>query len=391
MTGGRFRPFPWKSLEPVSRAEVVALRDAKCWAARHVKLDRLTATLRELLGDEVTACVDRAQPIGLSQPMKDGVGVVLARASDANPLDEGLHPGPHQGDWSALVEAETPLVANVVSRALRRPAPHVVRAATTPSPAVAGAFAALVQAVSRRAHAGKALRLLAVGPARDLEVHLARRDPERWSLLLTVLVGENAYAARVVVPRDIALTHAAPSQWDRKALAALGSVPLALPIVACAASATAAEVATLRAGDAFVPPLSRRIASLAGPVLLAAPSSELGLRAELGEDGRLMLGGTLEPLVGAETQMASEDHDALTTALGDVPVVVRVEIGEAVMSAREWASLGRGDVVALSRAVGGPVVLRVGGVPVARGELVELEGEVAVRIVERLAPEGTRP
>jgi flagellar motor switch/type III secretory pathway protein FliN len=387
VTGARFRPFPWKSLEPVSRAEVVALRDAKCWAARHVKLDRLTATLRELLGDEVTACVDRAQPIGLSQPMKDGVGVVLARAADANPLDQG----PHQGDWSALVEAETPLVADVVSRALRRPAPPVVRAGATPSPAVAGAFAAFVLAASRRAHAGKALRLLAAGPAGDLEAHLARRDPERWSLSLTILVGENAYAARVVVPRDIALTHAAPSQWDRKALAALGSVPLALPIVACAASATAAEVATLRAGDAFVPPLSRRIESLAGPVLLAGPSSELGLRAELGEDGRLVLGGTLEPLVGAETQMASEDHDALTTALGDVPVVVRVEIGEAVMSAREWASLSRGDVVALSRAVGGPVVLRVGGVPVARGELVDLEGEVAVRIVERLAPEGTRP
>jgi flagellar motor switch protein FliM len=88
--------------------------------------------------------------------------------------------------------------------------------------------------------------------------------------------------------------------------------------------------------------------------------------------------------------MTSEENDALVTALGDVPVVVRIEIGEAVMTARDWASLGRGDVVGLSRRVGGPVVLRVGGVLVARGELVELDGEVAVRIVERLGGEETK-
>jgi flagellar motor switch/type III secretory pathway protein FliN len=35
--------------------------------------------------------------------------------------------------------------------------------------------------------------------------------------------------------------------------------------------------------------------------------------------------------------------------------------------------------------VGEAVVLRVGGVPVARGDLVEIDGEVGVRIVERLA------
>jgi flagellar motor switch/type III secretory pathway protein FliN len=41
--------------------------------------------------------------------------------------------------------------------------------------------------------------------------------------------------------------------------------------------------------------------------------------------------------------------------------------------------------VALGRRIGDPVVLRVGGVAVARGDLVEIDGEVGVRIVERLA------
>jgi flagellar motor switch/type III secretory pathway protein FliN len=72
-----------------------------------------------------------------------------------------------------------------------------------------------------------------------------------------------------------------------------------------------------------------------------------------------------------------------------VPVLVRVEIGEARMTAREWASIGRGDVVTLGRRVGAQVLLRVGGVPVALGELVSVDGEVGVRIAERVAGDPT--
>lgn len=84
------------------------------------------------------------------------------------------------------------------------------------------------------------------------------------------------------------------------------------------------------------------------------------------------------------------DVDALVENVGEIPVVVRVELGEATMTARQWAALGKGDVVALGRRLGEPVVLRVGGVPVATGELVEIEGEVGVRIVARTAGDTTR-
>jgi len=86
----------------------------------------------------------------------------------------------------------------------------------------------------------------------------------------------------------------------------------------------------------------------------------------------------------------SNDTNALIEAVGEVPVVVRVEIGTAQMRAREWAALSKGDVVALGRRIADPVILRVGGVEVARGELVELEGEVAVRIVDRFDGKETR-
>jgi flagellar motor switch/type III secretory pathway protein FliN len=125
---------------------------------------------------------------------------------------------------------------------------------------------------------------------------------------------------------------------------------------------------------------------LVGKAFLSAPASEAGVPVELSEDGRLVLGGAVEALSVPEVEMGEQvGEGALIHAVGEVPVVVRVEIGEARMSAREWAALRQGDVLSLGRRIGEAVVLRVGGVPVARGDLVEIEGEVGVRIVERVA------
>jgi flagellar motor switch/type III secretory pathway protein FliN len=151
-------------------------------------------------------------------------------------------------------------------------------------------------------------------------------------------------------------------------------------------------MARLAAGDVLVPsawPLSKSGGALTGPVLVAAPAAEVGFRAALGEDGGLVLLGEQVPLCPAEANMAEGvDRGELIDAVGDLPVLVRVEIGEATMAARDWASVGRGDILGLGRRVGEPVILRVGGVAVARGDLVELEGEVGVRIVERFATGG---
>jgi flagellar motor switch/type III secretory pathway protein FliN len=377
------RPFPWRSLEVTTRGEVSALRDVKRWAAGHVRAERLVAAFAELLGAEVDVQIGRAQPVASSRSMADGVAVAIAPA-DLPEIDRG-----------ALIEVESALAANVVARALKRPSPALLSAGTPPAPALAGAFAAIVIATVRRAHTGIALRVVDAGPVRALEHDFARVYAEPWGLSLTVLIARDAFAARVIVPREAAVRSPAPP-WNAAALAALGSTPLAMPIVACATYATPAEVGALRKGDAFVPlpkwPLTRGSDGVAtGPIMLATPSFDLGLPAHLGEDGRIVLRGGLEPLLAAEAHMASEEKDAVVAALADVPVVVRVEIGEAVMSARDWASIGRGDVISLGRRAGEAVLLRVGGVPLARGELVELDGEVAVRILERLIGDRTTP
>ncbi|MGH7293999.1 MAG: FliM/FliN family flagellar motor switch protein, partial [Polyangiaceae bacterium] len=205
--------------------------------------------------------------------------------------------------------------------------------------------------------------------------------------------GDDAFEARVLVPRSV-VEPAAASALDARALASLGGAPLSIPVVACGILASTLEVASLEAGDALLVegwPIARGAGGLTGPVMLAAPSSSAGVSARLGDDGRLVLGGDVVPLCAAEGGEMTDaaDRSGIVEAIGEVPVVVRVEIGEATMPAREWASLARGDVVALGRRVGEAVTLRVGGVPVARGDLVEIDGEVGVRIVERLPGGGS--
>jgi type III secretion protein Q len=379
----RVRPFPWGALDTTTRAEASVLRDLRRWVAAHTNLERLPVVLGELVGAAVEVRVRHARPLTQPQGPEGWVAVALASA-DAPKLERAV-----------VVEVDAPLAATLVTRALRRKPPVVVSAGAAPSAGLLGGVAAILAAALRRAHGEAPTRVLAAGPAPALERDLARTGQEIVVVTLTVLVGDDAFAARVLAPRS-ALLGLPLVPWGADPAAALGPIPIALPIVACTVTTTAAELATLGPGDALmvaVWPLARsssRPGVLTGKVLLAAPASDVGIEAQLVDDGRLVLGGDLAPLRAAQdAEKGGEmDRSAFVEAIGDVPIVVRVEVGEAQMTAREWATLGRGDVVALGRRVGEQVVLRVGGVAVARGELVELDGEIGVRIVERLAGAG---
>ncbi len=379
------RPFPWSSLARVTRDEVEATTAVRRWAVGQADLARLPAVLAELLGTGVRVRPRHGEVVDAPRGLATGAAVLLA------PVGES------EVGRAILVQAEAALVASVLRRVTHRPSRLAFDpAGPLPSGAV-GAFAAVVAAAARRAHAGVPLRVLSAGPPQALEADLARGGDPLLAVALTVLVDHDAFDARVVVSRRAAL--AAPSlPWGVAALAALGPTPLGLPIVACAFRATVADVASLAAGDVVVPAswaLTRDGSHLRGPVWLAAPAAEHGVVAHLAPDAGLVLRGDLTPLCpdeASEANMAEgDDRPELIDAMGDVPVLVRVELGEAKMAARAWAAVGKGDVVALGRRVGETVLLRVGGVVVARGDLVEIDGEVGVRIVERLTGDGDAP
>jgi type III secretion system YscQ/HrcQ family protein len=67
--------------------------------------------------------------------------------------------------------------------------------------------------------------------------------------------------------------------------------------------------------------------------------------------------------------------------LSDIPLQIAVELGRIPLTAEQVLALHLGQVVELNRGPGEPVELSVNGKLIARGELVEVEGQLGVRIV----------
>jgi type III secretion system YscQ/HrcQ family protein len=79
--------------------------------------------------------------------------------------------------------------------------------------------------------------------------------------------------------------------------------------------------------------------------------------------------------------MAEPGKDGAAALLKDVPLQIAVELGRVPVSAEEIVNIHVGQVLELNKAPGEPVDLSVHGKVVARGELVEVEGQVGVRIL----------
>jgi flagellar motor switch/type III secretory pathway protein FliN len=334
--------------------------------------------LRDLLGTSVGIRVHHTGAASATRALEGETGVVVAPLGSA----------PEHG---VLLELEGALACTLVALALKRPVPKLMSPGVVPE-TTWGAVAAIVAATLRRAHAGTALEVRRANPTAAFEAGLLHPGSDAIAVTMTVLVGDEAFAARAVFGGG-ALGAVPPEdarRWGRAALASLGATPLGIPIVACAVEMTVAGVAALGPGDVLLPGEWPVDSGLNGEVWLAGPDSETGVRVALVGGSGIVLRGERQPLCATEGTMTDEGgRAALVDAIGDVPVVVRVELGEATLSAREWASLAPGDVVGLARRVGEQVLLRIGGVPVARGELVAIDGEIGVRIVTRLAEETT--
>jgi flagellar motor switch protein FliM len=85
---------------------------------------------------------------------------------------------------------------------------------------------------------------------------------------------------------------------------------------------------------------------------------------------------------GAVTMDDEADKTGADQLLRELPVEVACELGRVTMSGRELLELRPGAVIPVGRPLSGPVDLVVGGRVVARGELVDVEGEIGVRITQ---------
>lgn len=111
-------------------------------------------------------------------------------------------------------------------------------------------------------------------------------------------------------------------------------------------------------------------------------ASVTGARVEI--TGRFVP-GALEELMehGQDEQVPTDTErgDAATIA-EHLPVDLVVEVARVQLTGAQVLQLEPGDVLTLQRPVSSSVELRVGGRLVARGELVDVEGETGVRLTE---------
>jgi flagellar motor switch/type III secretory pathway protein FliN len=369
-------PYPWHTLASVAREAPALLRDARRAIGRAIDVTKISEVLGELLGERVRIWVAVPEVSTEQPPALFGPTLALATADDSTRVQ---------------IELETELARTLVARILGRPLrPGDPRAPTPPE--IEGAVLAIVLQVARRAHGAKeVLRPLGAGAL------LFPVGERRLVLRVTVLIGDDAYAAQV----SALLCKPTVVSYDPAAddLALLAELPISLGVVAALSSAESAEVFALGSGDVWMPGrgwLVARAARVAGGatplfgrVLLAPPAGSRVMAGKLGEKGEIVLVGVQSIPVDEERAMATPDHDndtATSEVILDAPLVVRVEIGAVTMTVREWASLGAGDIIPLGRRVSDPILLRAAGLEIGRGELVEIEGELGVRIRERVRP-----
>lgn len=320
-------PFPFDSLPKLTRADVLAQRRLRDLTAHFAPIPRLEHALAETVAAPVQIRMGRTRGVA------DGVSTAIAA-----------------GEQTVGVDVETALAREIVARALKHSSG--IDSAKTPSAALHGAFAAVLLHALRKAN---------VGPVR-----LGKPVSERAMVVrLAIDVAGSTFDASVTIPDRVLAPAAPPEALD---------FAVSLPLVAISCLASRGELAALGVGDVFLPPGLMR-----SPLALVAPRAERGLAVELTPEERLVIGKGRSSQHSWEPPMSADQNSTLEVAL-EAPVVVRVELGAVEMKAREWAALAEGDVISLQRKLGEPAILRIAGHEVARGELVQVDGEYGIRI-----------
>jgi len=329
------RPFLWGLLPRRSRSEAELARRAAAIvpaaAAGLIALaDRLGAEIRP------TAVVERAA----SPPQRPGTTVTLLdeRGLRAHVWIDGALAGAVAARLLGAAppdEIEAPRPASAVERGLLAyavafaleviGAPLLVEEVTDGSPALAGTVVAV-----------------------DLAVHIA---PARGFV-------------RIYAPPALLATPVRP--WAELVTARLPTLPVTVRALAGRARVNVTDRAKMRPRSVV------RLDRAPGGLYIAAGSGGFLAR-------RVPGGALLTHPFAKGNPMAERDELAR-----DLPVELSCEIARLVLPAHEVLGLGPGAILPLGKRPGDPVELLAAGRLIARGELVDVDGEVGVRVTEIL-------
>lgn len=193
---------------------------------------------------------------------------------------------------------------------------------------------------------------------------------------VTLCLGVRALAARGVPT--------GPVLDPEGVLVRLGGVGLRVGLVAARAALGAETVARLGAGDVLLTDALRATHDGAeGPVSLSLGDA-CAVPAALGRDGRVTITGVGRPPTRLDVHTDNDRRALDPAALGDLPVEVTLELGQASFPLHAVARWRVGEVVEFPQRTDAGVIVRAGGRVVARGELVDVDGCVGVALTEVL-------
>ncbi len=360
----RAKPFRWAGLPRVSRSAIEGPKRLRAWL-RPEAVKQVFEVASALLGQPVEGRVRRIETGLLSAQVQVIVGL--------------------DGEIFFAVGADVALAAAIVG-ALTGDPNRWVDPRVTSSADLEAALAAFVVATARKI-SGLPLRW-ASGPV---------PSPAVSARGIVTLAGE-PHELQICAP-IAGLPPFLP--FSRASLRGMGALPIGLPLVAASSVVSREQLAALVPGAAWAPgegwSWRREGGGFSGAAVLVAPRAEEGLGVEL----RRVLGGRHEvvltrglvpapwspamPPVSFPDLADPNTSPDLASALAEAPLVLRVEVATISLEAQAWAGVGPGDVLATGVRLGSPVILRAGGLAVATGELCDLDGEIAVRILDRRA------
>jgi flagellar motor switch protein FliN/FliY len=80
--------------------------------------------------------------------------------------------------------------------------------------------------------------------------------------------------------------------------------------------------------------------------------------------------------------MATEAQPSTKSLVMDIPVSLSVELGQTQLEVRDVLNLAAGSVIELNKLQEEPVDVRINGRLIARGEIVLVKNNLAVKITE---------
>ena len=353
--GSPINAYPWDALEPISRETVSAISAVRSTLATQVSAAHLERGFREVLGGNVELVFGRYL---IAQDVETSPGALHFESSD--------------GSFAVALSAESQLADVLLSRLLDQRA-GLARGDTASNPALRGALSRIVVEAWR-----------ASGPRVALVAGSRHRPKSALAALGlggTLIFEGKPYAVAV----SVRALRAGESPAPRAALRALANLPLTVPLSAVGCSVLRSELQGLAVGDAFLPGSDWSwTPGQGGQLAIVANEQPTGTFFEPLDDRSAKLCPANDGLLGGSNVMADNEDKTLPgsalEAVLDAPLVVHVEVATVTLSGRDWTELKPGDVVRTDQRLGEQATLRIAGRAAARGELVNVEGELGVRI-----------